>query len=44
MRLSTGQDLGYKPLVVEQAKFDYFPLGKVFTIKMKIKKKDFLRD
>ena len=26
----TGEDLGYKPGVVEQAKFDYFPLGKVF--------------
>ena len=27
----TGEDLGYKPNVVERAKFDYSPLGKVFT-------------
>ena len=27
----TGQDFGYKPSVVEQAKFDYSPLGKVFN-------------
>ena len=27
----TGQDLGYKPSAVEQAKFDYSPLGKVFN-------------
>ena len=27
----TGEDLGYKPNVTEQAKFDYSPLGKVFT-------------
>ena len=27
----TGDDLGYKPSVVEQAKFDYSPLGKVFN-------------
>ena len=26
----TGEDLGYKPSVVEQAKFEYSPLGKVF--------------
>ena len=26
-----GEDLEYKPSVVEQAKFDYSPLGKVFT-------------
>ena len=24
----TGEDLNYKPSTVEQAKFDYFPLGK----------------
>ena len=23
----TGEDLGYKPSVIEQAKFDYSPLG-----------------
>ena len=27
----TGQDFGYKPSVVEQAKFDYSPLGKIFN-------------
>ena len=27
----TGEDLGYKPSVVEQAKFDYFPQGNIFT-------------
>ena len=27
----TGEDLGYKPSVFEQAKFDYSPLGKVFN-------------
>ena len=27
----TGEDLGYKPGVVEQAKFEHFPLGKVFN-------------
>ena len=26
-----GEDLGYKPGVVEQTKFEYFPLGKVFN-------------
>ena len=28
----TGEDLVYKPVVVEQAKFEYSPLGKVFNI------------
>ena len=27
----TGEDLGYKPSVVEQAKLDYSPLGQVFN-------------
>ena len=27
----TGEDLQYKPRMIEQAKFDYSPLGKVFT-------------
>ena len=27
----TGEDLGLKPSTVEQAKFKYSPLGKVFT-------------
>ena len=26
----TGKDLGYKPSVFEQAKFDYYPLGNIF--------------
>ena len=27
----TGEDLGYKPNVIQKAKFDYSPLGKVFN-------------
>ena len=27
----TGEDLGYKPSVFGQAKFDSFPLGNIFT-------------
>ena len=27
----TGEDLGYKPAVVQKAKFEYSPLGKVFN-------------
>ena len=27
----TGEDLGYKPSVFEQSKFDYSPLGETFT-------------
>ena len=27
----TGEDLGLKPSTVKQAKFEYSPLGKVFT-------------
>ena len=27
----TGEDLGYKPDVIENAKFEYYPLGKVFN-------------
>ena len=30
-RYFTGEDLGYKPGVVEQAKFEYSPLRKVFN-------------
>ena len=33
----TGEDLGYKPRIVEQTKFEYSPLGKVFN---KVLKKD----
>ena len=35
----TGEDLGYKPSVVEQAKFDYSPLGKIFNGKLKEEEK-----
>ena len=31
----TGVSLGYKPSVVEQAKFDYSPLGKIFNDRLK---------
>ena len=27
----TGEDLGLKPSVVEQVKFEYFPLGEIFN-------------
>ena len=27
----TGEDLNYKPITVEQAKFDYSPLNKLFN-------------
>ena len=27
----TSEDLGYKPNVIQKAKFEYFPLGKVFN-------------
>ena len=27
----TGEDLGYKPDVVQKAKFEYYPLGRVFN-------------
>ena len=42
----TGKDLGYKPSVSEQAKFDYSPLGNIFNkgLKEEDKKKDFLGD
>ena len=31
MNILTGEDLGYKPSVIEQAKFEYSPLGKIFN-------------
>ena len=31
----TGEDLGFKPNTVEQAKFDYSPLGNIFTKRLK---------
>ena len=39
----TGEDLGYKPDVVQKAKFDYSPIGKVFNegLDKSEKKKDF---
>ena len=43
----TGEDLGLKPSTVEQTKFKYSPLGKVFNKelkKKKTKKKGCLRD
>ena len=33
----TGEDLGYKPSVVEKAKFEYSPLGMVLTNNTKAK-------
>ena len=27
----TGEDLGLKPSTIEQIKFEYFPLGKIFN-------------
>ena len=27
----TGEDLGYKPGVVQKSRFQYYPLGKVFN-------------
>ena len=27
----TGEDLGLKPSTIEQAKFEYYPLGKIFN-------------
>ena len=35
----TGKDLGYKPSVVEQAEYDYSPLGKLFNKKLTEKDK-----
>ena len=42
----TGEDLGLKPSTIEQAKFEYSPLGKVFTrgLKKEDDKKAGLRD
>ena len=44
MNILTGEDLGYKPSVIEQAKFEYSPLGKIKDWMRMIKKKDCLRD
>ena len=44
----TGKDLGLKPSTIEQAKFEYSPLGKVFNKGLRegkmIKMKGCLRD
>ena len=42
----TGEDLGLKPSTVEQAKFEYSPLGKSFNkgLSEDEKKKDCLKD
>ena len=41
----TGEDLGLKPSTVEQAKFEYSPMGKIFNKGLgdSDEKKDFLR-
>ena len=41
----TGEDLGYKPSEIEQAKFEYSPLGKIFNkgLKEKGKKEGLLK-
>ena len=41
----TGEDLGLKPSTIEQAKFEYSPLGKIFNkgLDKDIKKKDCLK-
>ena len=42
----TGEDLGLKPSTVEQTKFEYSPLGKIFNkgLDKVDQKKDCLRD
>ena len=37
----TGENVGLKPSTVEQARFEYSPLGKIFN---NVKKKGCLRD
>ena len=37
--LLTGEDLGLKPSLVEQAKFEYSPLGKIFNKGLSEKKR-----
>ena len=41
-----GEDLGYEPSVLEKAKFEYPPLGKVFSkgLDEDIKKEGLLRE
>ena len=44
----TKKDLGYKPDALEKVKFEYSPIGKVFTDglakKINLKKLDYLND
>ena len=41
----TGEDVEYKPDALTQAKFEYSPLGKTLTYRLKkIKKRDCLKD
>ena len=44
--LLTGEDLGLKPSTIEQTKFEYSPLGKIFNkgLSEDDKKKDFQKD
>ena len=39
----TGEDLGLKPSTIEQTKFDYSPLGKIFNKGLDIDDKRRLR-
>ena len=41
----TGEDLGLKPSTIEQTKFEYSPLGKIFNkgLNEDDQKEDFLR-
>ena len=36
----TGKDLGLKSSSIEQTKFDYFPLGEIFNMRLDKKEKD----
>ena len=36
----TGEDLGYKPSALQQARFDYSPLSKFFNETLKKKRKE----
>ena len=35
----TGEDIGLKPNSIEQTKFEYFPLGKIFNMELDKKEK-----
>ena len=35
----TGEDIGLKPSSIEQTKFEYFPLGKIFNMELDKKEK-----